>query len=136
MNFQSFHFDRYMAPEIRQQKEYGFPVDLWSCGVLMYVISSGTLPFARERQDFLPTEMSVVDLRAKYSVKFTGSKWPKISANAKSLVSALLEVDPLLRLSSNNALHHEWVLSCFFYCIFEVKYTIRSSYNFFLVVSP
>lgn len=100
--------DGYMAPEIRQQKEYGFPVDLWSCGVLMYVISSGTLPFARERQDFLPTEMSVVDLRAKYSVKFTGSKWPKISANAKSLVSALLEVDPLLRLSSNNALHHEW----------------------------
>ena len=100
-----------MAPEIRQQKEYGFSVDMWSCGVLMYVISSGTLPFVRERQDFLPSEMSLIDLRVKYNVKFTGSKWLKISANAKTLLSALLEVDPLLRLSANNSLYHEWVLT-------------------------
>ena len=98
----------------------------------MYVILSGTLPFPRDRQDFLPTDMPVIDLRAKYSAKFNGSKWPKISASAKSLVSALLEVDPLLRLSANNALHLEWVLSRLFH--FETMHSKLIQYTLFSVV--
>jgi len=100
---------RYMAPEIKQQKKYGSIVDMWSCGVLLYVILSGSLPFPRDRQDFLPPEMSINDIKAKFTVKFNAIKWTRISNVAKNLILALLESDPLMRLSAKNALYHEWV---------------------------
>jgi 5'-AMP-activated protein kinase catalytic alpha subunit len=80
----------YIAPEIIRDRGYtGFKADLWSAGVVLYAMLYGTVPFkANNMQD-----LHKLILAAKYNLK------DEISEGAKSLLRALLEPDPVKRLT-------------------------------------
>uniref|UniRef100_A0A1I8IH92 Peripheral plasma membrane protein CASK n=1 Tax=Macrostomum lignano TaxID=282301 RepID=A0A1I8IH92_9PLAT len=80
----------FMAPEVVRREPYGRPADAWGCGVLLFVLLSGSLPFYGTK-----------DMKPRV--------WNLISAEAKDLVSRLLELDPERRLTVAEALRHPWI---------------------------
>jgi calcium-dependent protein kinase len=92
----------YIAPEVIN-KSYNEKCDLWSCGVILYVLLVGYPPFnGRTHEELYQSIIS-----GKYSL--TTEEWSKISKNSKDLVSKLLIVDVNLRLSAQKALEHDWI---------------------------
>ena len=87
----------YIAPEIRQQKQYSRSVDMWACGVLMYVMLAGRLPFS-PATDILPSRLSSED-QGGIMVSFPSDPWDRLSPQVKSLVTGLLNIDPMKRLT-------------------------------------
>jgi len=95
----------FVAPEVIRGETYGPPVDCWSCGVLLYNILSGALPFdGNNIKEVLRRVRS-----GKYT--FPEAEWRDISDSAKDLVAGLLEYDPKRRLTARAALQHEWIVS-------------------------
>lgn len=93
----------YVAPEVVKKEEYGPEVDLWSCGVLLYIMLSGKMPFyGRNDAECLARIRDGV-----YS--FPDREWCNISDGAKSLVKALLQMSPEKRLTARAALQHKWL---------------------------
>jgi len=93
----------YMAPEMLQRRPYGAGVDVWSAGIVMYTVLSGTLPFYAENHgDFL-------DLLLSEAVSFPEDEWGGISREATDLISGMLAVDPKRRLSVEEVLDHPWM---------------------------
>lgn len=89
----------YTAPEVLE-RQYAFPSDMWSCGVILYRLLSGKFPFE---------EGALLDERIQYEeIDFESHPWPGISADAKHLVQGLLERDVDTRLSAEQALQHPW----------------------------
>lgn len=93
----------FMAPEIISNKGHGPAVDLWACGVILYTILTGRLPFPGKNT----TEYLSNVVRGK--PLFPAILWKDISDDAKSLVKALLNADPNKRLTSLAALQHRWI---------------------------
>jgi serine/threonine protein kinase len=91
-----------MAPEVFQKLPHGKPVDMWSIGVLAYLLLSGCLPFESENS---PVDVNKI-LQAEF--EFDETYWSFISDNAKSFISSLLLLDPSKRLTATQALHHPW----------------------------
>ncbi|VDP43064.1 unnamed protein product, partial [Schistosoma margrebowiei] len=92
----------YMAPEMIRHEPYGKAVDAWSCGVLLFLLLSGSLPFYGTR-DILFTQIVSGRYHRQPQV------WNMISPEARDLVSRLLEVDPTQRLTIEEALRHPWI---------------------------
>ncbi|XP_018650658.1 MAGUK homolog [Schistosoma mansoni] len=92
----------YMAPEMIRHEPYGKAVDAWSCGVLLFLLLSGSLPFYGTR-DVLFTQIVSGRYHRQPQV------WNMISTEARDLVSRLLEVDPTQRLTIEEALRHPWI---------------------------
>ncbi|CAH8500593.1 unnamed protein product [Schistosoma curassoni] len=92
----------YMAPEMIRHEPYGKAVDAWSCGVLLFLLLSGSLPFYGTR-DVLFTQIVSGRYHRQPQV------WNMISPEARDLVSRLLEVDPTQRLTIEEALRHPWI---------------------------
>jgi calcium-dependent protein kinase len=92
----------YVAPEVLE-RNYTSACDLWSMGVIVFVLLSGHMPFYGNSEE----QMKAVE-RAKY--EFKPAHWANISATAKSFVKSLLEKDPSKRLTSKTALQHPWIL--------------------------
>lgn len=92
----------YTAAEICRREKYGPPVDLWSAGVTMYEILSGTVPFQGRNVH----ESNQLTIRAQLS--FNGKEWNNVSGNAKKLIRQLLQPDPHKRISALAALQHAW----------------------------
>jgi serine/threonine protein kinase len=93
----------YVAPEVVKREEYGPAVDLWACGVLLYIMLSGKMPFyGRDDNECLRRI-------AKGEYSFPDREWSNISPDGKSLVKALLQVDPAKRLTADSALQHKWL---------------------------
>lgn len=93
----------YVAPEVIKREPYGKAVDMWSCGVVLYVMLSGRMPFyGRNDVDCLRRTAS-----GEYS--FPDEQWKNISGDAISLVKSLLQVDPEKRLTARAALNHRWL---------------------------
>lgn len=92
----------YVAPEVLR-RNYGPPADVWSIGVIMYILLCGQPPF------WGPTETQIFNeiLRSKYDL--SQPPWPKISASAKDILQKLLIVDPRARVTAAQALSHPWV---------------------------
>jgi len=88
---------QYVAPEIltKAQKEgYGKAVDLWSLGVILFVLLSSSMPFEEEEG----SKISLFDKVKKGIFKFVGNVWKTVSEDAKDLIKNLLVVDPTKRL--------------------------------------
>jgi len=92
----------YVAPEILSQVPYGKEVDLWSIGVIAYILLTGFLPFSDKVPDVLVQKIQNVD--------YNWSGCPPVSSSAKHFVNSLLKKDPKQRLPTEKALTHPWVL--------------------------
>lgn len=93
----------YVAPEVVKRKPYGPPVDMWACGVVLYVMLSGRMPF------YGRDDVECLRRTADGHFTFPDREWLKISEDAKSLVRALLQVNPEKRLTAKAALQHQWL---------------------------
>ncbi|KAK4439794.1 Calcium-dependent protein kinase [Sesamum alatum] len=92
----------YVAPEVLRRK-YGKEVDIWSAGVMLYILLSGVPPFWAE------TERGIFDAVLRGHVDFESEPWPSISASAKDLVSRMLTQDPKKRITAAEVLEHPWI---------------------------
>jgi len=94
----------YVAPEILNNKGYdSSAVDLWSTGVILYILLCGFPPFYEEE---LPALFDSI-LHARYD--FPSPWWDGVSDGAKKLVKDLLELDPQKRLTADQVQVHEWI---------------------------
>jgi calcium-dependent protein kinase len=91
----------YVAPEVLKGN-YDSKCDMWSLGVLMYVMLSGDLPFYDEKLAEVYKKLN----NGEYH--FSKPCWNEVSVTAKNLINGLLTVDPTQRLSAKDALKHEW----------------------------
>jgi calcium/calmodulin-dependent protein kinase I len=92
----------YVAPEVLAATGYGPAVDMWSAGVILYILLCGYPPFYNDNDAVLFESI----LNAKYS--FHSPYWDHISKQAKDLIRALLVVDPIIRLTAAQAKEMEW----------------------------
>ncbi|XP_078422345.1 calcium/calmodulin-dependent protein kinase type IV isoform X3 [Cetorhinus maximus] len=95
----------YCAPEILRGCVYGPEVDMWSVGVITYILLCGFEPFYDERGD---QYMFKRILNCDYD--FVSPWWDEVSINAKDLVKKLILLDPKKRLTTYQALQHPWVI--------------------------
>lgn len=93
----------YCAPEVIRGKNYNGSVDLWSIGVIAYILLCGYEPFVDDDEKYMYKKI----LKADY--EFDSPYWDNITQNARDLVSRLLKVDVRERLTVENALMHPWV---------------------------
>ncbi|KAI5683627.1 hypothetical protein M9H77_04855 [Catharanthus roseus] len=92
----------YMAPEVLK-RNYGPEVDIWSAGVILYILLCGVPPFWAE------TEQGVALAILRGVIDFKREPWPQISESAKSLVKQMLDPDPKKRLTAQQVLDHPWI---------------------------
>ncbi|GMH01333.1 hypothetical protein Nepgr_003172 [Nepenthes gracilis] len=92
----------YMAPEVLK-RNYGPEVDVWSAGVILYILLCGVPPFWAE------TEQGVALSILRGVIDFKREPWPQISDSAKSLVRQMLEPQPQKRLTAQQVLDHPWI---------------------------
>ncbi|MBA0811840.1 hypothetical protein Gohar_025855 [Gossypium harknessii] len=92
----------YVAPEILR-RSYGKEVDIWSAGIILYILLSGVPPFWAE------TEKGIFDAISEGKLDFESQPWPSISETAKDLVRKMLTKDPKKRLTSAQVLEHPWM---------------------------
>ncbi|KAK4268597.1 hypothetical protein QN277_025226 [Acacia crassicarpa] len=92
----------YMAPEVLK-RNYGPEIDIWSAGVILYILLSGVPPFWAE------SEQGVAQAILRGLIDFKREPWPSVSESAKSLVRQMLEPDPKLRLTAKQVLEHPWL---------------------------
>ncbi|CAL0310065.1 unnamed protein product [Lupinus luteus] len=96
----------YMAPEVLK-RNYGPEVDIWSAGVILYILLCGVPPFWAE------TEQGVAEAIIRSVVDFRRDPWPKVSDNAKDLVKKMLNPDQKLRLTAQAVLDHPWIQNAY-----------------------
>ncbi|KAJ0771339.1 putative protein kinase CAMK-CDPK family [Helianthus annuus] len=92
----------YVAPEVLN-KNYGPEADVWSAGVIVYILLSGVPPFWAE------TEEGIFEQILHGDLDFSSDPWPSISDGAKDLVRKMLVRDPKKRLTAHEVLCHPWV---------------------------
>ena len=93
----------YIAPEVLKKK-YNEKCDIWSCGVIMYILLSQRLPFKSDSDN--EEELLNKILLGKFDLE--SPPFDKISKNAKDLITKLLTSDPQKRISAEDALNHPW----------------------------
>ncbi|CAI0435493.1 unnamed protein product [Linum tenue] len=92
----------YVAPEVLR-RSYGKEIDVWSAGVILYILLSGFPPFWAE------TEKGIFDAILETNLDLQSTPWPKISDSAKDLISKMLARDPRKRITAAQALEHPWL---------------------------
>ncbi|KAF5775174.1 putative protein kinase CAMK-CDPK family [Helianthus annuus] len=92
----------YIAPEVLKRK-YGPEIDIWSIGVMLYILLCGVPPFWAE------SEHGIFNAILRGYVDFTSDPWPTISPQAKDLVRKMLNSDPKQRLTAQEVLCHPWI---------------------------
>ncbi len=90
----------YIAPEVLQGK-YNEKCDIWSCGVIMYILLCGRPPFGGEDDE-------IIDKIKKGKFDLNSDPWTKISPEAKDIIKQMLDMNTLSRISAQKALTHKW----------------------------
>ena len=105
---------RYVSSEIVKGEDYGGEVDNWACGVILYILLSGSMPFSLDPkiEDDHGSEAAEDDMcdkigRAEWS--FGDEVWDSISADAKDIISKLIVEDPDRRWTAAQCLQHPWI---------------------------
>ncbi|XP_045822132.1 calcium-dependent protein kinase SK5-like [Trifolium pratense] len=93
----------YMAPEVLLE-HYGPEADLWSVGVILYILLSGVPPFWAETEEgtFIQILQGILD--------FQSEPWPTISDSAKDLIQKMLDMNPKKRFTAQQVLCHPWIV--------------------------
>ncbi|CAL4911102.1 unnamed protein product [Urochloa decumbens] len=92
----------YMAPEVLK-RNYGQEIDIWSAGVILYILLCGVPPFWAE------TDEGIAQAIIRSNIDFEREPWPKVSENAKDLVRKMLDPSPYSRLTAQQVLEHPWI---------------------------
>mmetsp|Transcript_48 Transcript_48/g.84 ORF Transcript_48/g.84 Transcript_48/m.84 type:complete len:605 (-) Transcript_48:3800-5614(-) len=93
----------YQAPEVIRGKPYSFAVDIWACGVILFAMIAGKLPWpANDEKEYCEKMLTS-------RVVFPETEWRTISRDAKSMIRGLLHPDPMRRLTATSALSHPWL---------------------------
>ncbi|CAN8245177.1 unnamed protein product [Cochlearia groenlandica] len=92
----------YVAPEVLK-RNYGKAIDIWSAGVILYILLCGTPPFWAE------TDKGIFEEIMRGEIDFESKPWPSISESAKDLVRNMLNCDPKKRFTSVQVLEHPWI---------------------------
>lgn len=95
----------YVAPEVLKACGYGPEVDLWSIGVITYILLCGFPPFYHEELPLLFDQI----MEAQY--EFPEEYWDPISQDAKDFIKKLLVVEPEQRMNTTQALDHPWLVN-------------------------
>ncbi|XP_028258058.1 serine/threonine-protein kinase 33 [Parambassis ranga] len=93
----------YMAPEVMSSRSYTQLCDVWSIGIIMYMLLCGEPPFVSESKKGLFEKIT------KGKIKFTQPPWTRVSDAAKNLLACLLKVDPANRMSAHQLLENPWI---------------------------
>ncbi|XP_050213203.1 calcium-dependent protein kinase 19-like [Mercurialis annua] len=92
----------YVAPEVLK-RSYGKEMDIWSAGVILYILLSGAPPFWAE------TESGIFNAILQGHIDFESQPWPSISDSAKDLIRRMLTQDTKKRITPAQALDHPWI---------------------------
>ncbi|CAN1226843.1 Calcium-dependent protein kinase 17 [Linum grandiflorum] len=100
----------YIAPEVLKRK-YGPEADIWSIGVMLYILLSGVPPFwaGTNFELIRKSEHGIFNAILRGQVDFQTDPWPAISPQAKDLVRKMLNSDPKQRVSASQVLNHPWI---------------------------
>lgn len=96
----------YCSPEVVAHKPYNKQVDMWSIGIITYLMLIGCLPFSSNSK-----ESDIINQILNEPTPYPISQWKKISFLGKSFVMSLLQKDPSKRLTVKQALEHDWLSS-------------------------
>eukprot|EP01055_Gregarina_sp_Pseudo9_P005901 Gregarina_sp_Pseudo_9__5900@NODE_932_length_2053_cov_149_630089_g874_i0_p1_GENE_NODE_932_length_2053_cov_149_630089_g874_i0NODE_932_length_2053_cov_149_630089_g874_i0_p1_ORF_typecomplete_len561_score109_39Pkinase/PF00069_25/1_6e83Pkinase_Tyr/PF07714_17/9_3e53EFhand_7/PF13499_6/7_5e13EFhand_7/PF13499_6/7_1e16EFhand_1/PF00036_32/0_0013EFhand_1/PF00036_32/0_00019EFhand_1/PF00036_32/1_1e05EFhand_1/PF00036_32/8_4e08EFhand_6/PF13405_6/0_00083EFhand_6/PF13405_6/4_8EFhand_6/PF13405_6/2_3e08EFhand_6/PF13 len=92
----------YIAPEVLRKK-YDEKCDVWSCGVILYILLCGYPPFGGA------SDQEILKRVEKGKFSFDPAEWGNISSDVKDLIKHMLEYDPARRISAEEALRHKWI---------------------------
>ncbi|XP_057198460.1 calcium/calmodulin-dependent protein kinase type II delta chain isoform X12 [Triplophysa rosa] len=93
----------YLSPEVLRKDPYGKPVDIWACGVILYILLVGYPPFWDEDQHKLYQQIKAG------AYDFPSPEWDTVTPEAKNLINQMLTINPAKRITSDQALKHPWV---------------------------
>ncbi|KAK2400583.1 calcium-dependent protein kinase [Trifolium repens] len=112
----------YMAPEVLK-RNYGPKIDIWSAGVILYILLCGLPPMWADLdplqqicllksllQEINETGQGITESIIESVIDFKREPWPKVSDNAKHLVKKMLDLDPKRRFSAKQVLAHPWLI--------------------------
>jgi len=98
----------YVAPEVLKKQGYDAACDVWSLGVLLYIMLSGRTPFATGPDD---DPSKILTRIADGNINLVGGTWDGVTDLAKDLVKRMLHVDPGRRITAAQILKHQWIRS-------------------------
>ncbi|XP_046419912.1 calcium/calmodulin-dependent protein kinase II isoform X6 [Neodiprion pinetum] len=93
----------YLSPEVLKKEPYGKPVDIWACGVILYILLVGYPPFWDEDQHRLYAQIKAG------AYDYPSPEWDTVTTEAKNLINQMLTVNPTKRITASEALKHPWI---------------------------
>jgi len=93
----------YLSPEVLKKEPYGKPVDIWACGVILYILLVGYPPFWDEDQHRLYAQIKAG------AYDYPSPEWDTVTPEAKNLINQMLTVNPSKRIRAEEALKHPWI---------------------------